>query len=307
MSGQDSIDPSSLRSVIEDFLDELSDTVSDTHTVERVLSGAETLTIADLNNQPEEWTEGNLIWPLIEAVGLNREPGRPASQRSVAGTTQREAPDFRLVERDGDLVVIGENKSPNQLTVAEEELVGDYLSNKAWPDYGIATDGFEWVVYRAEHGGDFLEFNEVERVDLRPAINAVARDLGRLLGERGHTVVCGGRGGTMEAVCRGAREHDAETIGVLPGERLSQANDWVTTPVATGLGNARNVMVPLNGAGVVAVDGAAGTLSELGHALDVERPVAGLDTHAVDLAGFRAVSTPAEAVDYVESAARSQK
>jgi len=180
MSGQDSIDPSSLRSVIEDFLDELSDTVSDTHTVERVLSGAETLTIADLNNQPEEWTEGNLIWPLIEAVGLNREPGRPASQRSVAGTTQREAPDFRLVERDGDLVVIGENKSPNQLTVAEEELVGDYLSNKAWPDYGIATDGFEWVVYRAEHGGDFLEFNEVERVDLRPAINAVARDLGHL-------------------------------------------------------------------------------------------------------------------------------
>jgi len=36
------------------------------------------------------------------------------------------------------------------------------------------------VVYRAEHGGDFLEFSEVERVNLRPVINAVARDLGYL-------------------------------------------------------------------------------------------------------------------------------
>lgn len=174
------VNPSSPRSVLEDFLDKLAGAVSDTHKIERVLSGSDTLTISDLDNQPEEWTEGNLIWPLIESVGLNREPGRPASQRSVAGTTQREAPDFRLVEQDGEFVVIGENKSPNKIDLAEKELVGDYLSNKAWPDYGIATDGFEWVVYRAEHGGDFLEFNEVERVDLRPVLNALARDLGHL-------------------------------------------------------------------------------------------------------------------------------
>lgn len=181
-----------LRSAIEDFLDELATTVSDPHKVERVLAGNETLTINDLSNQPEEWTEGNLIWPLIEAVGLNREPGRPASQRSAAGTTQREAPDFRLVEQGGEFVVIGENKSPNKIDQAEQELVGDYLSNKAWPDYGIATDGFEWVVYRAEHGGDFLEFSEVERVDLRPVINAIARDLGHVgSGELGDTDVNG--------------------------------------------------------------------------------------------------------------------
>lgn len=180
MPEQESIDTSSLRSVLEGFLDELANTVSDSHKVERVLSGADTLTIAELNNQPEEWTEGHLIWPLIEVVGLNREPGRPASHRSAAGGIQREAPDFRLVEQDGEFVVIGENKSPNNIDQAEQELVKDYLSNKAWPDHGIATDGFEWVVYRAEHGGDFLEFNEVERVDLRPAINAVARELGHI-------------------------------------------------------------------------------------------------------------------------------
>ena len=131
---------------------------------------------------------------------------------------------------------------------------------------------------------------------------AQAHEVGRLLGACGHTVVCGGRGGVMEAACRGARERDAETIGILPGERRSVANDWVTTPIATGLGNARNLLVVLNGDAVIAVDGAAGTLSELGHALDFGRPVAGLDTHDIDLDGFRAVDTPRAAVDYVESA-----
>jgi hypothetical protein len=52
---------------------------------------------------------------------------------------------------------------------------------------------------------------------------------------------------------------------------------------------------------VIAIDGAAGTLSELGHALDHGRPVAGLDTHGVDLEGFRAVESPRAAVEFVEA------
>ncbi|MCY4729481.1 TIGR00725 family protein [Natronomonas gomsonensis] len=136
-----------------------------------------------------------------------------------------------------------------------------------------------------------------------------AREVGRLLGERGHTVVCGGLGGVMEAACRGAREHDADTIGILPSEDREAANEWVTTPIATGLGHARNPLVAMNGESVVAIDGAAGTLSELGHALVFDRPIAGLDTHAIDLVGFEAVESPEAAVDYVESesAARFQK
>ena len=47
---------------------------------------------------------------------------------------------------------------------------------------------------------------------------AQAREVGRLLGERGHTVVCGGLGGVMEAVCRGAREPEqaANLAGLCP-------------------------------------------------------------------------------------------
>jgi uncharacterized protein (TIGR00725 family) len=130
-----------------------------------------------------------------------------------------------------------------------------------------------------------------------------ARRLGCLLGERDHTVVCGGLGGVMAAVCEGATRAGAETIGVLPGEDPAAANEWVSTPIATGLGNARNVLVALNGAGVVAVDGATGTLSEIGHALDFGRPVAGLAAHDPGLEGFEAVETPRAAIEYVEGAA----
>lgn len=127
-----------------------------------------------------------------------------------------------------------------------------------------------------------------------------AREVGRLLGTRGHELVCGGRGGVMEAVCRGAQENGGHTIGILPGSDRAAANQYVDTPIATGMGNARNALVVLNGDAVVAIDGSTGTLSELGLALDYGRPVAGLDTHQID--GVERVGSPQEAVEYVESA-----
>ena len=133
-----------------------------------------------------------------------------------------------------------------------------------------------------------------------PATAAVAEELGERLANRGHTVVCGGLGGVMEAVCRGAESAGGETIGILPTDRRSDANPHVTVPVATGLGHARNALVVMNGDAAVAVDGSHGTLSEIGMSLAHGRALAGLDTH--DVAGVEAVATPAEAVDYVEEA-----
>ena len=131
---------------------------------------------------------------------------------------------------------------------------------------------------------------------------AVAEALGERLAERGHVVVCGGLGGVMEAVCRGARAANGETIGILPTDDRRDANPYVTVPIATGMGHARNALVVMNGDAAVAVDGAGGTLSEIGLALAQARPVAGLDTHEVD--GVEPVDSPAAAVEYVERAAR---
>jgi uncharacterized protein (TIGR00725 family) len=134
---------------------------------------------------------------------------------------------------------------------------------------------------------------------------AIARELGGLLADSGHEVVCGGRGGAMAAVCRGAREQGGHTIGILPGSDRAAANEFVETPIATGLGNARNALVVQNGDAVVAVDGGTGTLSELALALDYGLPVAGLDTHRVDgVDGIEHVETPEAAVAFVERAVR---
>ena len=129
---------------------------------------------------------------------------------------------------------------------------------------------------------------------------AVAVAVGRELGARGHTVVCGGRGGTMEAVCRGAKAEGGETIGILPGERREGANEYVDTAIATGLGHARNALVPLNGDAVIALSGGYGTLTELGFAGIYDRPVVGLGTH--EIPGVETVETPEAAVDAVEAA-----
>jgi uncharacterized protein (TIGR00725 family) len=129
-----------------------------------------------------------------------------------------------------------------------------------------------------------------------------ARAVGRLCGERGHTVVCGGYGGVMEAASRGASETGGHTVGILKGTDPTAANEYVDTPVVTGMGNGRNVLAVLNGDGVVAVDGSTGTLSELALALDDGKPVAGLDTHDLSgFDGFEAVGTPEAAVDSVET------
>ncbi|WP_311171065.1 TIGR00725 family protein [Halobellus ordinarius] len=127
-----------------------------------------------------------------------------------------------------------------------------------------------------------------------------AAALGRHLARRGHTVVCGGLGGVMEAVCRGAAEADGHTIGILPGDRRNDANAFVDEAIATGLGHARNALVVMNGDAVVAIDGGGGTLSELGYAAVYDRPVAGIGTH--DAAHIEPVETAEAAVEYVEDA-----
>jgi len=105
-----------------------------------------------------------------------------------------------------------------------------------------------------------------------------AREIGRLLAERGATVVCGGRSGVMEAVARGATEAGGTAIGILPDEDRKSANEYLTHSVATGTGHARNLAVVCSGDVVIAVGGEYGTLSEIGLALKVGRPVVALES-----------------------------
>ena len=82
----------------------------------------------------------------------------------------------------------------------------------------------------------------------------------------------------MEAASRGAHEEGGITVGILPGTDTRDANPWVEIPIATGLGQARNVIVVTAAHAVVAVGGEYGTLSEIAHALKTGKPVIGLHT-----------------------------
>ena len=114
----------------------------------------------------------------------------------------------------------------------------------------------------------------------KPAPDAlpIAEAVGRELAQRGHTVICGGLGGVMEAACRGAREAGGHTIGVLPGSDPNDANQHVEYPIVTNMGFARNAVIVLSAAAVIAVDGSYGTLSEIAIALNYGKPVVGLGT-----------------------------
>ena len=105
-----------------------------------------------------------------------------------------------------------------------------------------------------------------------------ARQIGRLVAGRGATVVCGGRSGVMEAAARGAAEAGGTAIGILPDEDRGGANEYLTYSVATGTGHARNLAVVCSGDVVIAVGGEYGTLSEIGLALKVGRPVVALES-----------------------------
>ena len=111
-----------------------------------------------------------------------------------------------------------------------------------------------------------------------PEIAVLAEKVGKEIGKRGATLVSGGLGGVMEAASKGAKTEGALTIGILPGSNPSDANPWVDIPICTGLSYARNVIVVKTGWSVIAVGGAYGTLSEIGHALGEGIPVIGLRT-----------------------------
>ena len=104
--------------------------------------------------------------------------------------------------------------------------------------------------------------------------DAVAVGLG--LAERGHVVVCGGLGGVMEAVSRGAAEAGGVVVGLLPGPSRADANPHVTVAIPTGLGELRNGLLVRSSEVVVSVGGSWGTLSEVALAVRTGVPVVAL-------------------------------
>jgi uncharacterized protein (TIGR00725 family) len=123
--------------------------------------------------------------------------------------------------------------------------------------------------------------------DPPPALAALAEEVGREIASAGAILVCGGLRGVMEAACRGAHRQGGVTIGILPGRRGEDANPYVTYPIPTGLGEARNILVVRAAQAIIAVGGKYGTLSEIAFAKVEGITVVGLDTWALKRDGVR--------------------
>jgi uncharacterized protein (TIGR00725 family) len=109
-----------------------------------------------------------------------------------------------------------------------------------------------------------------------------AEEIGQYLARANAVVVTGGLSGVMEAASRGAVAAGGHTIGILPGTDPDEANDYVRTPIATGLGVVRNLVVVTSADSVIAVGGRHGTLSEIALALRMGREVVALSSWRVE-------------------------
>lgn len=101
----------------------------------------------------------------------------------------------------------------------------------------------------------------------------MAEAVGREIASRGAVLVCGGLGGVMEAAARGAFEAGGEVLGILPGPDKKSANPYVTLPVPTNMGHARNVIIAHTADALIAVEGEYGTLSETAIGLKLGKQV----------------------------------
>ncbi len=129
-----------------------------------------------------------------------------------------------------------------------------------------------------------------------------AERLGREVARRGHTIICGGRGGVMKTACKGAKEKDGTTIGILPSSSKEEANEYVDHAIVTGLGMMRNSLVVQNGDVVIAIDGGYGTLSEISMAQKYGKRILGLGTWEVDaVESFDNIEDVVKELDKLES------
>lgn len=160
---------SDLVDAIGSFLDEFEERDVPPHRITAVIEDNDELGGDDIRQHPERFVEDHLIWEALKALDyeFTARPNSPAGGED-------EFPDFRVDNLPSNL--IGENKSINDIETAHNELLR-YLDS-ARHEYGIATDGFEWGVYRVKEtrGGDLELSAVVEPVTIKPVVQYYARE-----------------------------------------------------------------------------------------------------------------------------------
>jgi len=91
----------------------------------------------------------------------------------------------------------------------------------------------------------------------------LAYEVGKEVARAGAVLVCGGLGGVMESACKGSKENNGFTIGIIPQDEFSFANGFCDVVICTGIGYARDFMIASSADGIIAIGGGVGTLIEM--------------------------------------------
>ena len=118
--------------------------------------------------------------------------------------------------------------------------------------------------------------------DITPDVYKDTLEIGRRLADEGYLVFCGGGAGVMEAIAKGVHDEGGIVVGVMKGQNLEEGNKYLTVPIATGIGIARNAILAYNCDAAIAISGQYGTLSEIAYAFQLKKPVIGYKTWDID-------------------------
>ena len=145
-----------------------------------------------------------------------------------------------------------------------------------------------------------------------PELEKVAYETGLEVAKSDSVLITGGLGGVMRAACHGAKDAGGITIGIIPQNDPSFANEYCDIVIPTGIGLARDFLNALSADGVIIIGGGSGTLSETCAAYMHNKPIAAIKNTGgiaemfvdkyldhrqnVKIVG---VSSPKEAVKYI--------
>ena len=122
-----------------------------------------------------------------------------------------------------------------------------------------------------------------------------AKSIGAQIGQLGLTMICGGKGGVMAAAAQGCHDAGGLSVGLIPDSDWRQANPFIALPLATGLGEARNMVIAKSCVVLIAIGNSYGTLSEIAYGLHFSKAVIGL-AGAPKINGLIAVKSPEDAI-----------
>jgi len=106
-----------------------------------------------------------------------------------------------------------------------------------------------------------------------PELEKLAYETGAEVAKSNSILITGGLGGVMKAASKGAKENNGLTVGIIPQNDMSEANEFCDVVIPSGIGLMRDFLNALAADGVIAIGGGSGTLSEICASYMYSKPI----------------------------------